>query len=55
MDYGDNKKVLIATKKGRMKKVSLDEVKEMGRYAKGSRFITLDEGDEVVQVKVVEE
>ena len=40
--------VLIATRKGKVIRFSEEELREMGRYARGVRGIRLDGGDEVV-------
>lgn len=47
--------LIIITKKGRIKKIALREIRIMGRGAKGVRAITLNEGDEVVGIEVIEE
>jgi len=46
--------VVIITKKGIFKRFALEEVRPMGRGAKGVRGITLDKDDEVVSMQVIE-
>lgn len=49
------KVIVFVTKKGKMKKVDLKEVRIMGRGAKGITGIELEEGDEVVSIAIFEE
>ena len=44
--------IVILTKKGKIKKVCLKEIRAMGREAKGITGIKLDKGDEVVAVAI---
>ncbi len=45
--------VVIVTKKGKIKRFYLENIRPMGREAKGIRGITLDDGDEVASMQIV--
>ncbi|MHC1585820.1 MAG: DNA gyrase subunit A [Candidatus Syntropharchaeia archaeon] len=50
-----NKEVVLATKLGKAIRFSEDEVREMGRSARGVRGIKLEEGDKVIGMGVMKE
>lgn len=49
------KEAVIITKKGIIKRFCLQEIRIMGRQAKGIKGITLDDGDEVIAMNIVDE
>lgn len=48
------KYVVIITKQGLIKRVKIEDIRPMGRTAKGVKGITLNEGDEVCCIQIVE-
>jgi DNA gyrase subunit A len=46
----DDDEIMVATLNGKIIRISAQEVRIVGRYAKGVKLIDLDEGDKVVSV-----
>ncbi len=50
---GNSQSVMVITKRGTAIRFSVEDVRQMGRGAQGTRAIRLQEGDEVVDVVAV--